>query len=143
MKNKEKIIIVSCDGIGKVSGSIGREATYIITNDLLPNNTILGCLPLIMRDDEQELISLKDHKCIVLDGCPVKCAENNVSIAGGNIIFKIMVDAFIDKNSDIEAEESIIPIGKNAKKLAYLLAKEITEKIKNYFKTSKYNKINK
>ena len=48
-----------------------------------------------------------------------------------------------DKNSDIEAEESIIPIGKNAKKLAYLLAKEITEKIKNYFKTSKYNKINK
>ena len=33
------VLVIPCSGIGKVHGLIGREATYLVTDELAPEKT--------------------------------------------------------------------------------------------------------
>ena len=39
MTEPKRVIIISCSGIGKAYGSVGREAMYQVTEDLRPDST--------------------------------------------------------------------------------------------------------
>jgi len=86
MKNEvgeKPVLVIPCSGIGKVHGLISREAAYLVTDELAPQQTDTICLALLVKGDAEAVAAVRDHICITIDGCPKACAEKNVEIAGG------------------------------------------------------------
>ncbi len=79
------MLVIPCSGIGKVHGLISREAAYLVTDELAPNDTEVVCLALLVREDEETLAQVQAHPCITIDGCGKACAQKNVEIAGGQV----------------------------------------------------------
>lgn len=82
--NKKPVLVIPCSGIGKVHGLLSREATYLVTDEIAPEQTDTMCLALLVKGDSEALDAVKSQACITIDGCPKACAEKNVKIAGGN-----------------------------------------------------------
>ena len=51
--NQKKVIIIPCSGIGKAFGSISRDATYEVTENLRKDITQTLCLALLVSGDEE------------------------------------------------------------------------------------------
>jgi uncharacterized metal-binding protein len=84
-ETKDKpVLIIPCSGIGKVHGLLTREATYLVTDEMVPERTETMCLALLVKGDAEAVEAVKTQPCITIDGCPKMCAEKNVKIAGGN-----------------------------------------------------------
>jgi uncharacterized metal-binding protein len=80
----KSVLIIPCSGIGKVHGLLTREATYLVTDEIAPEQTDTMCLALLVKGDAEALAAVQSRYCITIDGCPKACAEKNVKIAGGN-----------------------------------------------------------
>lgn len=94
MKNEtgeKPVLIIPCSGIGKVNGLISREATYLVTDEVAPEQTDTICLALLVKGDAEALDAVRAQTCITIDGCPKACAEKNVQIAGGHAAKAIQV----------------------------------------------------
>ncbi len=88
MKNESAenpVLVIPCSGIGKVHGLIGREATYLVTDELAPEKTATLCLALLVKGDSEAVNAVRTHVCITIDGCAKACAQKNVQIAGGRV----------------------------------------------------------
>ncbi len=100
MENREgsrTTLIIPCSGIDKVHGLIGREATYMVTDDLASEKTATLCLALLVKGDADAVASVQSHTCITVDGCAKACAQKNVELAGGRVAKAIQVaEAFRD-----------------------------------------------
>ncbi|MEJ2249757.1 MAG: putative zinc-binding protein [Candidatus Lokiarchaeota archaeon] len=128
--SENKVYIIPCSGIGKVFGSIGRETSYIVANELAKGKAELECLPLIVKGKKVVIEKLKDNKVIVIDGCPLKCSYNNVMEQVGKVDAQFMTTDIVKDNRELKPEASIFPIGKNTKVLSEKLAEQVSQKIK-------------
>ncbi len=72
--DEERVIIIPCSGIGKAFGSVGREAAYVVTEELRPGCTQTVCLSLLTLGDEEARRQVRKHPTITIDGCPTACA---------------------------------------------------------------------
>lgn len=84
-------MVIPCSGIGKVHGLIGREATYMVTDDLASEKTATLCLALLVKGDPEAVEAVQSHRCITIDGCAKACAQKNVEMAGGRVAKAIQV----------------------------------------------------
>ena len=91
MDNGEEVLVIPCSGIGKVQGLIGREATYLVTDELAPQRTDTLCLALLVKGDEDAVGRVRASQCITVDGCPKACAQKNVEMAGGTVSCALQV----------------------------------------------------
>jgi uncharacterized metal-binding protein len=89
-KNKP-VLVIPCSGIGKVHGLISREATYLVADEMAPNETNTLCLALLVKRDPEAMEAIKNQLCITIDGCPKACAEKNVEMAGGHAAKAVQV----------------------------------------------------
>lgn len=83
MNQADKVLVIPCSGIGKVHGLISREATYLVVDELAPEQADTLCLALLVKGDEDAVARVKASPCITIDGCPKACAQANVALAGG------------------------------------------------------------
>ena len=127
--SEKKVYIIPCSGIGKVFGSIGRETTYIVVNELSKGKAELECLPLIVKGKKEVIEKLKTNKIIAIDGCPLKCSYNNVMEQVGKVDAQFMTTDIIKENREFKPESSIIPIGANTKVLSQKLAEQVSKKV--------------
>ena len=84
-RERAKVLVIPCSGIGKVHGLISRESAYLVTDELAPAKTEVVCLALLVREDEETVAKVQAHPCITIDGCGKACAQKNVEIAGGEV----------------------------------------------------------
>lgn len=97
IETREKtVLIIPCSGIGKVHGLLTREATYLVTDEMAPEQTETMCLALLVKGDAEAVEAVKTQPCITIDGCPKMCAEKNVKIAGGNPTVVQVIEALKD-----------------------------------------------
>ena len=128
----KKVYIIPCSGIGKALGTIGREATYIVADELQPSKTDTLCLSLLtMKDPESQRI-IQSHPTITIDGCPKFCAKINVEKCGGVPIESFKVFDIYREHKDLKSP-SVSNIGENGFKLAKILAELVSEKINDIF----------
>ena len=94
-RNNEKVLVIPCSGIGKVHGLISREATYLVTDELAPDDAETLCLALLVMGDADAVAMVQRQPCITVDGCPKACAQKNVEMAGGTVVNAVrVVEAF-------------------------------------------------
>jgi uncharacterized metal-binding protein len=92
---KDKALIITCSGVGKVHGLIAREVALRVADEVAPDAADTLCLALLVKGDEEAVAAVRARPCITVDGCPKLCSQKNVTLAGGRIARSLrVVDEF-------------------------------------------------
>jgi hypothetical protein len=127
MKDK-KVLIIPCSGIGKSLGSVGRDATYEVIENLKPGKADTVCLALLTLGDEEAKQKVTSNYCISLDGCPKKCAKKNIEALGKEPEKSYRTIDFFKDNPG-KKPQGIVDIGEGGRALSKSIAKVISEDV--------------
>jgi len=128
MSESGKIFVISCSGIGKALGTVGRTAMYEVVEKLRPNEATTVCLPLITIGDETVLKLVRNNSCISVDGCPFQCARKNIEASKGKLVASFMVTDVLRENRGLKPE-GVIELNPKGLKLATRLAEKIVRQV--------------
>ncbi len=120
----DRVIIVPCSGIGKTYGTVTREAAYIVTEELRPDETAIVPLSLLVLGDEEARAAVQDANVITMDGCKLACATVNVRQAGGEVAREYAVLDFYRQHRNLKPQ-GIAELNEGGEALARVLAEEI------------------
>jgi uncharacterized metal-binding protein len=121
---KAKTVVIPCSGIGKAFGSVSREATYIVVDELRPDAAETTCLSLLTMGDEDTCRLVCERPTITIDGCPTGCARVNVEASGGKPVVALRVVDTYREHRELRAE-SVLDLGPGGQQLARVLAEKV------------------
>ncbi len=124
---KRKVVIIPCSGIGKSLGTVGRVATYKVTEQLEPDITRTVCLALLTAGDPEASSLVRENPCITIDGCPAQCSKKNIEISQGKLAYSIIVTDVLRKNRKLKPD-GVIELNAEGDKLAEIIAEDVAEK---------------
>lgn len=124
----EPVLVIPCSGIGKAFGSIGRDATFRVVDELRKGKADTLCLSLLVMGDEEARDRVASSKCIAVDGCPLECAGKNIARSGGGIAAHFWVMELLKENRGLKTSE-VTFLDENGVKLSKLLAERIARKV--------------
>ena len=128
MSGEERVIIIPCSGIGKAFGSVGREAAYVVTEELRPDCSETVCLSLLTLGDEDARRRVRKHPTITIDGCPTACARVNVEQAGAQPAAAFRVFDVFRHHKELRVR-SVSDIGEVGEEMARILARDVAAKV--------------
>lgn len=117
----DRVIVVPCSGIGKTYGTVTREAAYILTEELRPDQTLIVPLSLLVLGDEAARAAVQEAPVITLDGCKLGCATLNVRQAGGSVAREYAVLDFYRQHKNLKPQ-GIAELNEGGEALARALA---------------------
>ena len=120
--------IIPCSGIGKSFGTISREATYCVVEDLKKGETDTLCLSLLVKGDEDARQSVQTHRCIAIDGCPNECSKKSLELRGAKLVANFRVIDILKENRNLRPKE-VTFLDEDGRKLARILAEKIALKV--------------
>ena len=126
--SEKSILIIPCSGIGKPFGTISRDATFRVVDDLRKGKTETDCLSLLVTGDEEAIKKIQLSRCIAVDGCSLECARKNIEIAGGKIAAHFRVMDLLRENRTLKPRQ-ITFLDEDGTTLSKILAKKIAEKV--------------
>ena len=126
--SEKKILVIPCSGIGKPFGTIGRDATFRVVDELRKGKAETNCLSLLVMGDEEATRQIRESMCVAVDGCPLECARKNIEIAGGEIAAHFRVMDLLREHRDLKPRQ-ITFLDEDGLKLAEMLAEEIAVKV--------------
>jgi uncharacterized metal-binding protein len=80
---KGKVAVLPCTGVGQVVGTIARHAAYRVCEDLRPQQTVLLCLPALVKGVQEDVDMVAECPVVVIEGCKECCATYAVATRGG------------------------------------------------------------
>ncbi len=128
MMMEPKVVVVPCSGIGKTYGAVSREAAYVLTQDLRPDDTQLVALSLLVLGDETARATVAGSPAITIDGCKLACASKMVKESGGKVAQEIDVLDVYRRHKGFKPQ-GIGELNEGGLKLAKALAEEIAPTI--------------
>lgn len=124
----DSILVIPCSGIGKAFGSIGREATYSVVEDLKKGEADTLCLSLLVMGDEEAQRLVKSHRCIAIDGCPAECTRKNLELSGAKLAASFRVVDIVREHRNLKPK-GITFLDEDGCKMASYLAEKVALKI--------------
>jgi uncharacterized metal-binding protein len=124
----DPILIIPCSGIGKPLGTIGREATYHVIEDLKKKETDTICLSLLVMGDKDAQQLVKSHRCISVDGCAAECSKKNLELSGAKLAASFKVLDVVKEHRDLRPKSTTF-LDEDGRKMANYLAEKIASKI--------------
>lgn len=124
----DKVLIIPCSGIGKAFGSVGREAMYMVAEELRPEETETLCLSLLTLGDEEAKDRVRNQAVITIDGCGQACSELNVKGVGGRIEANFRVIDTYREHRELKVK-SVLHLGEAGRKLARILAGQVASQV--------------
>jgi uncharacterized metal-binding protein len=121
---KQKVVIVPCSGIGKTYGTVSREAAYNVTEDLLPQDSQLVALSLLVLGDEAARAAVAENPAITIDGCKLACATKMVAESGGTVAKDFAVLDVYRRYKQFKPQ-GIAELNEGGLQLAHALAQEV------------------
>ena len=128
MINDKKVLIIPCSGIGKPIGTVSRETTYEVIENLSKGKAETVCLALLTSQDKETMDKVKNNYVITLDGCAKHCAKKNTEQCGKIPDKDYMILKFAAANPD-KKPQGIIDIGKSGKALVGTIADTIVKDV--------------
>jgi uncharacterized metal-binding protein len=127
-RDRQKVAVVPCSGIGKPFGSVGREAAYELCEELRPEDTRLVALSKLVLGDSAAREFVAQNPTITIDGCPKMCAAKMVAQSGGTVAREVTVFEAFRRHKDLKPE-GIAQLNEAGVKLACAMAGEIAEAV--------------
>ena len=128
--DKKKVYVIPCSGIGKASASVGRDATYRVVEELLPEKAETLCLALLTLEDQEAQSKVRDNYVVAIDGCAKDCARKNVEAAGKVPDIEHRVQDYLKKHKDLKLE-TVLDIGEGGHKLVEVISEELAREIED------------
>jgi uncharacterized metal-binding protein len=126
--NDKKVLIIPCSGIGKSIGTVSRETTYEVIENLSEGKAETVCLALLTSQDKDTMDKVKNNYVITLDGCAKHCAKKNTEQCGKIPDKDYMILKFAAANPG-KKPQGIIEIGKSGNALVETIADTIVEDV--------------
>lgn len=126
----KKVYVIPCSGIGKATASAGREATYRIVEDLLPETCDTLCLSLLTMKNEEAVGKVRENLVVAIDGCAKDCARKNVEASGKTPDISRRIQDFMKEHRGLKPE-TVLDIGEGGRKLAEIVAEELSGEIED------------
>jgi uncharacterized metal-binding protein len=123
-REKKKVIVVPCSGIGKALGTVAREAAYEVLEEMRPQTTDVVALALLVLGDEETRSVVRANPCLTIDGCKLACASKNVTGAGGWLAGEFNTIDALRKHRGLKPE-GVIELNEDGQQLARRLAEEV------------------
>jgi len=123
-----KVLVIPCSGIGKVFGSLSREAALQVVEELRPQQTETMCLSLLVMGDEEARARLQGTQTVTVDGCALACARKNVEMAGGQVARAIMVLDVYRQHRDLKTQ-AVTVLDEKGQELARWVARETAQAV--------------
>jgi len=124
----DKILVISCSGVGKAFGMASREAMYAVIEELRPEATDTLCLALLTMGDEEAKARVRSRPTITIDGCPKMCARANVEASGGNLAAGFRVVDTYRRVRELKPQSVAMP-DEAGRQLARVLAEEVAAEV--------------
>jgi uncharacterized metal-binding protein len=124
----EPVLIIPCSGIGKAFGTISRDATFRVVEDLRKGESDTICLSLLVMGDEEAKGKIRTCKCIAVDGCPLECARKNIELSGGAPAASFRVVDLLREHRDLRPQR-VTFLDEDGRKLSAILAEKIASKV--------------
>jgi uncharacterized metal-binding protein len=126
MSNPNHVVIVPCSGIGKTYGTVGREAAYILVEDLRPDCTEVVALSLLVLGDAESRARVQAAPAITIDGCKLACASKMVTESGGQVAYEANVLDTFRRHRQLKPK-GIAELNPEGQELAHRMAEELAE----------------
>jgi uncharacterized metal-binding protein len=126
--SEKPTLIIPCSGIGKPFGTISRDATFRVVDDLRIGIVDTICLSLLVMGDVETTKQISERVCIAVDGCPLECAKKNIELAGGKISAHFRVMDLLRENRDLKPRK-VTFLDEDGVRLAEMLAEDIAAKV--------------
>jgi len=118
----EKVCILPSSELTTVFGKIGRQASYIVCEDLKPGKIVLGCMPALFSNVREDVDFITQYPVITLEGHPMHHAAKLVKKYSQVISAEIDIENLL-KEADIEVSDSSPEkLGPNGEKAVKFLA---------------------
>lgn len=100
-----KVAVLPCTGIGQVVGTIARQVAYRVCEDLRPEDTVLVCLPALVKGVQEDIDMIRTCPVVVIEGCRESCATYALNLQQGKTAAVVSVpDAIKGKKLKIKRE---------------------------------------
>jgi uncharacterized metal-binding protein len=123
-----EILVIPCSGIGKSVGSIGRDATFRVVDDLRRGRADTVCLSLLVAGDPGTENRVRNAKCIAVDGCTLECSKTLIEHAGGAVVKHVSVLDTLRENRAVKTS-AVTFLDENGGKLAQALAEKLSAEV--------------
>ncbi|OIO33204.1 MAG: hypothetical protein AUJ70_03605 [Candidatus Omnitrophica bacterium CG1_02_40_15] len=125
----EKVCIVPSSELTTVFGKIGRQASYIVCEDLKPGKIVLGCMPALFSNVQEDVDFIIRYPVITLEGHPMHHAAKLVKKYSQAISAEIDIENLL-KEVNIEVlDSSAEKLGPNGEKAAKFLAEYTAKQV--------------
>lgn len=74
----DKVCLQPCLGLRK-EAVLGRQALYVIHEDLLPEETVLGCGPALNANVQEDVDFINLYPVLAVEACELDCATKLVA----------------------------------------------------------------
>jgi uncharacterized metal-binding protein len=74
----EKVCLQPCLGLRK-EAVLGRQALYVVHEDLLPDQTVLGCGPALNANVQEDVDFIELYPVVAVEACELDCATKLVA----------------------------------------------------------------
>ena len=128
MASDKKVLVIPCSGIGKPIGTVSRETTYEIVENLRKGKAETVCLALLTSQDKEAIDKVKNNYCITIDGCARHCAKKNTEQCGKIPDKSYMILKFAAANPG-KKPQGLIDIGDGGKALVDTISDTIVKDI--------------
>lgn len=125
---KKPILVIPCSGIGKSFGSIARDATFRVCDELRPGKADTLCLSLLVMGDEEAGRKVAGNICVAVDGCTLECSGNKAERSGGRIAAHFRVMDLLRENRRLRPR-TVTTLDEDGEKLSKILAEKIAAKV--------------
>jgi uncharacterized metal-binding protein len=125
---EKRFVVVPCSGIGKVFGSVSREAAYDLCEDLRPRSTQLAALARLVLGEPGVRELVATTPAVTIDGCKQMCASKMVRESGGTVALEVGVLDVFRRHKELKPE-GIAALNQAGRKLARVLAEEVAERL--------------
>jgi uncharacterized metal-binding protein len=127
-KNRNKVAVFACSGIGKVFGALARETVYELIERVRPDTAVTACLSLLVIGDTEAKRLVTENPVIAIDGCPKECAKKSIESQGAEVTRAYQAIDFYKAHKDLKPE-GISELNEAGQKLAATAAEELAEVI--------------
>lgn len=77
-----KVAVYPCGGVGFVLSSVARYAAYLLTEDLMPEQTEIVDAQRLISGLPDEVALVEENPTVIIDGCGYQCGSNLYRLLG-------------------------------------------------------------
>lgn len=128
-----KFVIAPCSGVGQTVGTISRQAAYVIVDEIMPNETLLLCLPAFVTGVEEDVKMVEENpdRIIAIEGCGHKCMSKILEGKGYKPAETIIISQIIRETGlRIDRTKSRARLGAEEERIVLEVVKRVIEVIK-------------